>query len=197
MTVVAASCSSTPSSTGQQHDHDGERRPRRSARRTSFPPQRRAVPVTGGTLKIVGSGDVDHLDTCCAYYTTTYELLRAVSRQLVSYQTARNDPAPTTPVPDMATYSISPNGLTYTFKIKQGVMWDAPTGARQVTSQDEVLGTQEALQPRPPRSAARLLGRQHRRHEVVLHRVRQRSSCRRARSAARSPRSRTTSTTTR
>ena len=43
-------------------------------------------PVTGGTLKIVGSGDVDHLDTCCAYYTTTYELLRTVSRQLVSYK---------------------------------------------------------------------------------------------------------------
>ncbi len=45
-----------------------------------------STPVTGGTLKIVGSGDVDHLDTCCAYYTTTYEMLRMVSRQLVSYK---------------------------------------------------------------------------------------------------------------
>src|ERR1039458_10145831 len=45
-----------------------------------------STPTTGGTLKIVGSGDVDHLDTCCAYYTTTYEILRMVSRQLVSYK---------------------------------------------------------------------------------------------------------------
>src|SRR5580658_11377585 len=81
-----------------------------------------STPVTGGTLKIVGSGDVDHLDTCCAYYTTTYELLRMVSRQLVSYKASYAPGAAGTPVPDMATYSISPNGLTYTFKIKSGVM---------------------------------------------------------------------------
>src|SRR5580692_9834811 len=70
-----------------------------------LPPVGNSKPVYGGTLKIVGNGDVDHLDTCCAYYTTTYEMLRMVSRQLVSYKTARSDPAPTTTVPDMATYT--------------------------------------------------------------------------------------------
>jgi ABC-type transport system substrate-binding protein len=104
-------------------------------------------PVTGGTLKIVGSGDVDHLDTCCAYYTTTYEMLRMVSRQLVSYKASYAAGAEGTPVPDMATYTISPNGLTYTFHIKQGVMWDAPTGARQVTGQDEVRGIKRLCNP--------------------------------------------------
>jgi peptide/nickel transport system substrate-binding protein len=149
LTVVAASCSSSPSSNGgsggttsttsspgaQIGEHD------------ILPPAATGSPVTGGTLKIVGSGDVDHLDTCCAYYTTTYEILRAVSRQLVSYQTARSNPAPTTTVPDMATYSVSPDGLTYTFKIKQGVMWDAPSGPRQVTSADEVLGLKRLCNP--------------------------------------------------
>jgi len=104
-------------------------------------------PVTGGTLKIVGSGDVDHLDTCCAYYTTTYEMLRMVSRQLVSYKASYAPGAAGTPVPDIATYTISPNGLTYTFHIKQGVMWDTPTGPRQVTGADEVRGIKRLCNP--------------------------------------------------
>ena len=54
---------------------------------------------------------------------------------------------PGTPVPDIATYTISPNGLTYTFHIKQGVMWDTPTGPRQVTSQDEVRGIKRLCNP--------------------------------------------------
>ena len=34
-------------------------------------------PTPGGTLKLLGSGDVDHLDTASAYYTTSYTLVRA------------------------------------------------------------------------------------------------------------------------
>ncbi|HXQ18166.1 MAG TPA: ABC transporter substrate-binding protein [Acidimicrobiales bacterium] len=109
-----------------------------------------STPTTGGTLTMVGSGDVDKLDTCCAYYTTTYELLRMVSRQLVSYKASYANGAAGTPVPDIATYSISPNGLTYTFHIKQGVMWDTPTGPRQVTSQDEVRGIKRLCNPISP-----------------------------------------------
>ncbi len=106
------------------------------------------TPVTGGTLKIVGSGDVDHLDTCCAYYTTTYELMRMVSRQLLSYKAGYTASDEGTPVPDLASsYTISPNGLTYTFHIRQGVDWDTPTGPRQVTSQDEVRGIMRLCNP--------------------------------------------------
>jgi ABC-type transport system substrate-binding protein len=112
-----------------------------------LPPVTTSAPVYGGTLKILGSGDVDHLDTCCAYYTVTYELLRAVSRQLVSYASSPTVPAPTTPVPDMATFTISTNGMVYTFHIKAGVDWDTPTGALQVTSQDEVLGIKRLCNP--------------------------------------------------
>jgi ABC-type transport system substrate-binding protein len=112
-----------------------------------LPPVGNSSPVTGGTLKIVGSGDVDHLDTCCAYYTTTYEMMRMVSRQLLSYKASYAPGAVGTPVPDMATYSVSSSGLAYTFKIKPGVMWDTPTGARQVTSQDEVRGLKRLCNP--------------------------------------------------
>jgi ABC-type transport system substrate-binding protein len=106
-----------------------------------------SAPVTGGTLKIVGSGDVDHLDTCCAYYTTTYELLRMVSRQLLSYKAGYTAADEGVPVPDIATYKISPSGLQYTFTIKQGVDWDTPTGQRQVTSTDEENGIKRLCNP--------------------------------------------------
>ncbi len=106
-----------------------------------------SAPVTGGTLKIVGSGDVDHLDTCCAYYTTTYEMLRMVSRQLVSYKAGYTTADETQVVPDIATYKVSANGLTYTFTIKQGVDWDAPSGPRQVTSTDEENGIKRLCNP--------------------------------------------------
>lgn len=144
--MLAAACSSTtsptttpgPSAGASVGEHD------------ILPPQATGSPVTGGTLNIVGSGDVDKLDTCCAYYTTTYEILRAVSRQLVSYQSTHSDPNPATPVPDLATYSVSSDGLTYTFKIKKGVMWDTPNGPRQITSADEVLGIKRLCNPVNP-----------------------------------------------
>ncbi len=103
--------------------------------------------VTGGTLKVVGQGDVDHLDTASGYYTTTYSLFRDITRQLVQYPTVTDTATANTPTSDAATYTVSPDGLTYTFKIKQGVMWDAPSGARQVTSQDEVLGIKRLCNP--------------------------------------------------
>lgn len=144
---TAAACGSSPSSSTTQTTVSAAQS---VGEHDILPKPATSKPVYGGTLKIVGNGDVDHLDTCCAYYTTTYELLRAVSRQLVSYPSSYTDPAPTTPVPDMATWTVSPNGLTYTFTIKQGVDWDAPSGPRQVTSADEVLGLKRLCNPVSP-----------------------------------------------
>ncbi|MDT7539638.1 MAG: peptide/nickel transport system substrate-binding protein, partial [Actinomycetota bacterium] len=82
--------------------------------------------VEGGHLKLVGGGDIDHLDTASAYYSVTYSLLRAISRQLVSYP---NDPDPDKArqvVPDIATAmpTVSSDGLTYTMTLRDGVQWD-------------------------------------------------------------------------
>ena len=43
------------------------------------------TPVSGGTLRWVASGDVDHLDPMSAYYTATAILERGYTRQLVTY----------------------------------------------------------------------------------------------------------------
>lgn len=100
----------------------------------------------GGTLIVLGNGDVDHLDTASAYYSVSYSAIRAYARQLLSYPTVSDLNKQTEVVADMATQvptaangGVSADGLTYTLKIKSGVKWDT-TPARQVTAQDVILG---------------------------------------------------------
>src|SRR5215472_4202007 len=61
------------------------------------------TPVSGGTLRWVASGDVNHLDPMSAYYTATGILERAYTRQLVTYPASNNFTTGTSIVPDMAT----------------------------------------------------------------------------------------------
>ena len=107
------------------------------------------TPVKGGTLKIVAAAGPDHLDTVAGYYTADYVVERAYARQLLTYPygvdkkvgdagwqkliTPTADIA--TEVPTTANGGITDGGKTYTFHIKQGVMWNT-SPARQVTSQD-------------------------------------------------------------
>jgi len=110
----------------------------------------------GGTLIMLGSGDVDHLDTASSYYAATYTLERAYSRQLVSYPTSADTTKANSIVADIATQvpttangGISSDGKTYTFKIKSGVKWDT-TPARQLTAADVVLGMKRLCNPVNP-----------------------------------------------
>jgi ABC-type transport system substrate-binding protein len=111
--------------------------------------------VEGGHLRLLGGGDVDHLDTASAYYSVTYSLLRAVSRQLVSYP---NDPDPAKArqvVPDIATAmpTVSADGRTYTMTVRNGVQWNAKSGPRQVTGADAVRGFKRLCNPVQPTGA--------------------------------------------
>jgi peptide/nickel transport system substrate-binding protein len=143
--MIAAGCGSSKSGSGG--GGDAKRNATAAGEVSILPSGTPGAGVTGGTLKVVGQGDIDHLDTASGYYTTTYGLFRAITRQLVQYPTTTNEALANTPTSDAATYTESKDGLTYTFKIKQGVMWDAPSGARQVTSQDEVLGIKRLCNP--------------------------------------------------
>jgi len=42
-------------------------------------------PVKGGTLRIINNADVDYYDTANAYYTVSWTQMRALTRQLYSY----------------------------------------------------------------------------------------------------------------
>jgi len=114
------------------------------------------TPVQGGTLKLLGSSDVDHLDTASAYYTASYTLERAFTRQLFSYPASSDITTANTPVADLASElpttangGISADGKTYTIHLRADAQWNT-TPARAVTAQDEVLGLKRLCNPVSP-----------------------------------------------
>lgn len=106
-------------------------------------------PIPGGTLRILATGEPDHLDPTTGAMVTTNNFMRAVSRQLISYEASNDPEVALKPVGDLATEVPQPtdDGLTYTFKIRQGATWDAPSGARQITAADVARGIERMCNP--------------------------------------------------
>ena len=111
------------------------------------------APVYGGTLRWVASGDVDHLDPMSAYYTATGILERAYTRQLITYPSSNTYQTAITIVPDIATVvptmgngGISSDGLTYTFHLRSGVMWNT-SPPRAVVAGDFVRALKRFCNP--------------------------------------------------
>ncbi|MGH3504501.1 MAG: ABC transporter substrate-binding protein [Nocardioidaceae bacterium] len=118
---------------------------------------RGAKPHKGGTLEYVGKADVDHLDYVSAYGIRSFALERAFTRQLVVVPSTKDinkagkiAPDVATQVPTKANGGISKDGLTYTFHLKKGVKWNAPSGARQVTAKDFARGFERLCNPVMP-----------------------------------------------
>ncbi|WP_283138186.1 ABC transporter substrate-binding protein [Rhizohabitans arisaemae] len=114
------------------------------------------TPRKGGTLKVIGSADVDHLDPSSTYTTAGYNLARTWTRQLISYPADNDFTRATTPVADVAVDlptrengGVSRDGLTYTFTIREGVMWNT-NPPRQVTAADFVRGFKRLANPVQP-----------------------------------------------
>jgi len=137
LTILAAACASSTSSSGQtvqalapgwQGLNPGT-----------------GAPQYGGTLNMVGISDVAVMDYDIGYYRTDFQVLRLTVRQLYSWPAI---PGRTlTPAPDLATGMpvVTDNGLKQTVTIRSGVMWN--TGPpRPVTAQDV---DQARLQPQP------------------------------------------------
>ncbi|QIM20967.1 ABC transporter substrate-binding protein [Phycicoccus sp. HDW14] len=111
------------------------------------------APVSGGTLNMLGSGDVDYMDPNASYYSTGYTALRMWSRQLFTYPAVEGKT--TTAVPDLAEAvptegrGISADGKTYTITLRDGAMWDTEP-ARAVTAGDFVRGVKRTCNPVQP-----------------------------------------------
>ncbi|MDR1237333.1 MAG: ABC transporter substrate-binding protein [Propionibacteriaceae bacterium] len=110
--------------------------------------------ATGGTLRVVGTDDHNQIDPVKAALVAVDSIMRATSRQLISYQ-ASNDPAVNAiPQPDLAAElpTISEDGITYTFKMRENAMWDAAT-PRPITSKDMANGLKKICNPLEPASS--------------------------------------------
>src|ERR1700738_552759 len=86
------------------------------------------TPTRGGTLNLLGVGDVDYMDYNISYYTAGYEGQRMWVRGLYAYPAIPGQT--TTPAPDLATALpvVSNGGLTYTITIRAGAQWDTTPG---------------------------------------------------------------------
>lgn len=104
----------------------------------------------GGVLKVLANGDVDHLDPQLVAYVPTYNVMRALSRSLLSYK-ASDDAAERIKLqPDLAEAlpTASADGLTYTVKLRDGITWDAPSGARPIVASDVTRGLKRLCNPK-------------------------------------------------
>jgi ABC-type transport system substrate-binding protein len=106
-------------------------------------------PVLGGTLKIEGSSDLSAAaDPQAEYETTGFGLERAYTRQLIEYPAGTDFNKAVSLVPDAAAAmpTVSSDGLTYTFTLRSGLMWNT-TPPRPVTSQDFARGVLRNCDP--------------------------------------------------
>ena len=105
-----------------------------------------------GTLTMAGSIDVSgFLDPQGEYDTNGYRVLEALDRSLVFYKPSSDFNTATSLTPDAASsYSISSDGLTYTFHLRSGLRWaitDPSTG--QPVSRGRGGGHLPGLRARP------------------------------------------------
>ncbi|MEO6014750.1 MAG: ABC transporter substrate-binding protein [Devosia sp.] len=115
----------------------------------SIPALTASAQEAGGVLRILGTEDIDHFDPTSAALVTSNNFLRATTRQLISYKSSNDALVRVTPEGDLATEVPAPtdDGLTYTFKLRQGAMWNAPSGARQIISADFERGIKRQCNP--------------------------------------------------
>jgi peptide/nickel transport system substrate-binding protein len=107
--------------------------------------------VKRGTLRVVNLNDVDALDPGIAYGAADLALLRGMVRELYSFDTRLEGEQALVPVPDLADgpYELSPDGRTYTFRIRRGVRY-APPVDREVQARDFVYAIERQLDPDHP-----------------------------------------------
>ena len=107
------------------------------------------TPKSGGTLNMLGTGDVDFMDPNISYYTIGYLGERPWIRGLYAYPAIPGKT--TTPAPDLATSApvVSNGGKTYTITVRTGAMWNV-SPAREVTAADAILGLKRSCNPVQP-----------------------------------------------
>jgi peptide/nickel transport system substrate-binding protein len=103
-------------------------------------------PVSGGTLRVLGTSDTDYLDPNISYYPLGYAYFRQFARQLYSWPAVAGQTA--TVVPDLATAmpDVDATGTIYTVTIRRGAEWNT-SPPRQVTAADVVRGVEMTCNP--------------------------------------------------
>ncbi|ORA39925.1 ABC transporter substrate-binding protein [Mycobacterium aquaticum] len=108
----------------------------------------------GGTLHVASVGDVDALDPLIAYSAEAWQVIRATTRQLVTYAGNKESIGKDTAVvPDLAkSWDISPDRKTYTFHLRDNINFSGAS-SRPITAQDFVYAVKRFPDPNAQVSA--------------------------------------------
>ncbi|WP_035302911.1 ABC transporter substrate-binding protein [Actinokineospora inagensis] len=111
-------------------------------------------PRYGGTLTMVGAADADNLDPALSVHTAARGVLRAYTRQLVTYRAGRDQGTAGAVVADMAIEvptrengRLDESGQEYVFTLRPGIRWD---DYRPVTAADLARGLKRLAHPDAP-----------------------------------------------
>ena len=97
-------------------------------------------PQQGGEITILYKDDLDSLDPAIGYTVQSWAPIKAVFDGLMDYE-----PGTAKLVTDLAeSYEISPDGKTYTFKLRKGVKFH---NGREMTSADVKYSIQRTCMP--------------------------------------------------
>jgi peptide/nickel transport system substrate-binding protein len=96
----------------------------------------------GGTLKMVNSSDVDSLDPAESYYAWVWNFSRYYARTLTTASAAVGLGGDKLQLDLAKSQTISSDGLTYTYTLKDGLKWEDGT---PITSQDIKYGIERAF----------------------------------------------------
>lgn len=102
--------------------------------------------VGGGDLSMAVEGDLQTLDPAICYDTNCAPLMHLLYDSLIAYEWGTADLRPGL-AEEMPT--VSADGLTYTFKLRSGVMFVKPDGSalREMTADDVVYSLNRILDP--------------------------------------------------
>jgi peptide/nickel transport system substrate-binding protein len=141
LATAVAACGGSSSSSGSSGKSSGGSTSLSSGTQGINPGS--GTPKSGGTLNMLGQGDVDYIDYNISYYSIGQLAQRLYQRYLYNYPAV---PGKTTSVaPDLATAApvVSNGGKTYSVTIRTGAMWNT-TPARQVTAADALRGIERS-----------------------------------------------------
>ncbi len=106
-------------------------------------------PQTGGTLKVLANGDVDRIDPQLTAYVPVNNVVRVLTRSVLSYVSSNDTEERIQLTGDLAEEVPTPSedGLTYEIKLREGSTWDAPDGSRAIVSEDFERGIKRICNP--------------------------------------------------
>ncbi len=110
-----------------------------------------AAPRDGGSMTISFKDDVATLDPAIGYDWQNWPIIKSIFDGLMDYK-----PGSTDLTPNLAeSFTVSPDGKTYTFKLRQGVKF---TNGRQLTADDVLYSITRTCNPKTQSPGASFFG---------------------------------------